>query len=189
MDRTPAENPEPPSAYCEVHINDRLIYRTRTKQMTPLPYFNAVSERFLRDWRLAKVTIVVRDERDREHGESLTVNRADFRSNSWYRCTQSEGAFPEYKPIHPVVPPCWRSGLGSNPNIPPLETDRYCPTTQDIWVRDRHDANQVFHLDRLVEPLRQANFGSPRDRSRQVHAQPWRNRYNVHFPEVGCGRL
>ena len=122
VDRTPAENPEPPSAYCEVHINDRLIYRTRTKQMTPLPYFNAVSERFLRDWRLAKVTIVVRDERDREHGGSLTVYRADSRSNSWYRGTQSEGAFPEYKSIHPVVPPCWRSGLGSNSDIATLET-------------------------------------------------------------------
>lgn len=70
IDRTPAENPDPPSAYCEIHLNDRLIYRTRTKQMTPLPYFNAVSERFLRDWRMAKLTVVVRDERDREHGAS-----------------------------------------------------------------------------------------------------------------------
>jgi hypothetical protein len=73
VDRTPAENPEPPSAYCEVHINDRLIYRTRTKQMTPLPYFNAVSERFLRDWQMAKLTIVVRDERDREHDPILGI--------------------------------------------------------------------------------------------------------------------
>lgn len=68
VDRTPAENPEPPSAYCEVHLNDRMVYRTRTKQVTPLPYFNAVSERFLRDWRMAKIVFVVRDERDREHG-------------------------------------------------------------------------------------------------------------------------
>jgi hypothetical protein len=37
--------------------------------MTPLPYFNAVSERFVRDWRMAKLTIVIRDERDREHGK------------------------------------------------------------------------------------------------------------------------
>lgn len=73
VDRTPAENPEPPSAYCEVHINDRLIYRTRTKEMTPLPYFNAVSERFLRDWRMAKLTIVVRDERNREHDPILGI--------------------------------------------------------------------------------------------------------------------
>ena len=68
VDRTPVENPEPPSAYCEVHLNDRMVYRTRTKQVTPLPYFNAVSERFLRDWRMAKIVFVVRDERDREHG-------------------------------------------------------------------------------------------------------------------------
>lgn len=71
IDRTPAENPDPPSAYCEVHLNDRLVYRTRTKQVTPLPYFNAVSERFLRDWRMAKIVFVVRDERDREHGEAI----------------------------------------------------------------------------------------------------------------------
>jgi hypothetical protein len=69
VDRTPGENPDPPSAYVEVHLNDRLVYRTRTKQLTPLPYFNAVSERFLRDWRMAKITFVVRDERNREHGE------------------------------------------------------------------------------------------------------------------------
>ena len=68
-DRTSAENPEPPSAYCEVHLNDRFVYRTRTKQVTPLPYFNAVSERFLRDWRMAKIVFVIRDERDREHGK------------------------------------------------------------------------------------------------------------------------
>lgn len=73
IDRTPAENPEPPSAYVEVHLNDRLVYRTRTKQVTPLPYFNAVSERFLRDWRMAKLVFVVRDERDREHDPILGI--------------------------------------------------------------------------------------------------------------------
>ena len=69
IDRTPSENPDPPSAYCQVHLNDRMVYRTRTKQVTPLPYFNAVSERFIRDWTLAKIVFVVRDERDRENGE------------------------------------------------------------------------------------------------------------------------
>lgn len=39
--------------------------------MTPMPYFNAVSERFLRDWRMAKMVLVVRDERDREHDPIL----------------------------------------------------------------------------------------------------------------------
>ncbi|KAK8853111.1 hypothetical protein IAR55_003812 [Kwoniella newhampshirensis] len=71
VDRTPTENPDPPSAYCEVHLNDKLVYRTRTKQVTPLPYFNAVSERFVRDWTKAKVVFVVRDERNREHDPIL----------------------------------------------------------------------------------------------------------------------
>lgn len=71
VDKTAAENQHPPSSYCEVILNDKLVYRTRTKQVTPLPYFNAVSERFIRDWTMAKVTFAVRDERDREHGMSL----------------------------------------------------------------------------------------------------------------------
>ena len=72
-DRTPAENPDPPSAYCEVHLNDHYVYRTRTKQVSPMPYFNAVSERFIRDWRMAKIVFVVRDDRDREHGECAKI--------------------------------------------------------------------------------------------------------------------
>lgn len=69
IDRVSSENPEPPSSYCEVHLNDKYVYRTRTKQVNPMPYFNAVSERFVRDWRLAKIVFVIRDERDREHSE------------------------------------------------------------------------------------------------------------------------
>ncbi|WWD19525.1 hypothetical protein CI109_103986 [Kwoniella shandongensis] len=71
VDRTPTENPDPPSAYCEVVLNDKLVYRTRTKQVTPLPYFNAVSERFVRDWTKGRVVFVVRDERNREHDPIL----------------------------------------------------------------------------------------------------------------------
>ncbi|KAL7418323.1 hypothetical protein Q5752_006781 [Cryptotrichosporon argae] len=72
-DRTPAENPDPPSAYVEVHLNDKLVYRTRTKQVTPNPFYNAVSERFVVDWTRAKIVFVVRDERDREHDPILGI--------------------------------------------------------------------------------------------------------------------
>ena len=41
--------------------------------MAPMPYFNAVGERFLRDWRMAKLVFVVRDERDREHDPILGI--------------------------------------------------------------------------------------------------------------------
>lgn len=67
IDRAPWENPDPPNPYVEVHLNDKYVYRTRTKQVNPMPYFNAMSERFIRDWRLAKIVFVIKDERDREH--------------------------------------------------------------------------------------------------------------------------
>lgn len=73
LDRAPSENPDPPSAYCEVHLNDKYVYRTRTKRANPQPYFNAVSERFIRDWRHARIKFVVKDERDREHDPIIGV--------------------------------------------------------------------------------------------------------------------
>lgn len=81
IDRAPSENPDPPSSYCEVHLNDKYVYRTRTKQVNPMPYFNAVSERFVRDWRQAKIVFVIKDERDREHGRSR-CGFANGRSNT-----------------------------------------------------------------------------------------------------------
>lgn len=73
IDRAPWENPDPPNPYVEVHLNDKFIYRTRTKQVNPMPYFNAMSERFIRDWRLAKIVFVIKDERDREHDPIIGI--------------------------------------------------------------------------------------------------------------------
>ncbi|KIR34026.1 C2 domain-containing protein [Cryptococcus deuterogattii MMRL2647] len=70
-DRSANEISDPPSAYCEVHLNDKLVYKTRTKEVTPMPYYNAVSERFVRDWTKGKIVFVVRDARDREHDPIL----------------------------------------------------------------------------------------------------------------------
>lgn len=66
IDSAAWESPKPPSPYCEVILNGRLVFRTRTKQLSPAPYWNAVSERFVRDWSKARIVFVVRDERDRE---------------------------------------------------------------------------------------------------------------------------
>ncbi|BEJ11357.1 hypothetical protein CspHIS471_0107790 [Cutaneotrichosporon sp. HIS471] len=73
IDRAPGENPEPPSAYAEVHLNDKYVFRTRTKRVNPQPYFNALSERFIRDWRKARIRFVVKDERDREHDPIIGI--------------------------------------------------------------------------------------------------------------------
>ncbi|WVN84973.1 uncharacterized protein L203_100110 [Cryptococcus depauperatus CBS 7841] len=79
-DRTAMENPDPPSAYCEVHLNDKMVYKTRTKEVTPSPYFNAVSERFVRDWRKGKMIFVIRDDRDREHDPILGLVKLQLSS-------------------------------------------------------------------------------------------------------------
>jgi hypothetical protein len=70
---------KPPSAYAEVILNGKLVYRTRTKQLSPAPYWNATGERFIRDWTKARLVVVVRDERDREHGESYLGYRLHVR--------------------------------------------------------------------------------------------------------------
>ncbi|KAI9792442.1 MAG: hypothetical protein M1816_002326 [Peltula sp. TS41687] len=62
-----------PSSYCTILFNDQLVYRTRTKVVSSKPIFNAGTERFLRDWRSAIVTVTVRDQRMREHDPILGV--------------------------------------------------------------------------------------------------------------------
>lgn len=67
------EAPAPVSAYAEVILNDRLVFKTRPKTRQTSPYFNASSERFVRDWTTERLTVVIRDERDREKDAILGV--------------------------------------------------------------------------------------------------------------------
>ncbi|KAF8421574.1 hypothetical protein EV426DRAFT_718555 [Tirmania nivea] len=62
-----------PSSYATIILNDQLIYRTRTKAVSSKPIFNAGTERFIRDWRTAQVTVCLRDSRLREHDPILGV--------------------------------------------------------------------------------------------------------------------
>lgn len=62
-----------PSSYATITLNDQLIYRTRVKPVSSKPIFNAGTERFVRDWRTAHVTVCVRDSRLREHDPILGV--------------------------------------------------------------------------------------------------------------------
>ena len=60
----PAEEGENlPNGYCEIIVNDDMIYKTRVKQYTSMPYFEAGTERFVRDWRETVVRVQVRDAR------------------------------------------------------------------------------------------------------------------------------
>jgi len=49
------------------------VYRTRAKAVSSQPIFNAGTEKFIRDWRSAIVTVTVRDSRNREHDPILGV--------------------------------------------------------------------------------------------------------------------
>ncbi|TFK47021.1 hypothetical protein OE88DRAFT_1666844 [Heliocybe sulcata] len=62
-----------PNGYCEVILNDDLIYKTRVKQYTSMPYFEAGTERFVRDWRETVVRVQVRDARVREKDPVLGI--------------------------------------------------------------------------------------------------------------------
>ncbi|KAK8130113.1 meiotically up-regulated protein [Apiospora kogelbergensis] len=62
-----------PSPYCTVLLNDELVYKTRTKVVSSKPIFNAGTERFVRDWKSAIVTVTVRDSRNRQHDPILGV--------------------------------------------------------------------------------------------------------------------
>ncbi|GJJ06394.1 hypothetical protein Clacol_000585 [Clathrus columnatus] len=68
-----------PSAYCEIIINDDLIYKTRVKQYTSMPFFEAGTERFIRDWRNTVVRLTVRDARLREKDPILGIVNLDLK--------------------------------------------------------------------------------------------------------------
>ncbi|KAI1339451.1 hypothetical protein F5Y15DRAFT_382586 [Xylariaceae sp. FL0016] len=55
-----------PDSYCTVIINQRKVYKSRTKPKNSKPFFNAGTERFVRDWRDTEVIVSVRDAREGE---------------------------------------------------------------------------------------------------------------------------
>ncbi|ORX35103.1 hypothetical protein BD324DRAFT_582681 [Kockovaella imperatae] len=62
-----------PSGYGEFIVNDNLVYRTRVKQYTTNPYFEAGTEIFVRDWENTVVRVVIRDSRLREADPILGI--------------------------------------------------------------------------------------------------------------------
>ncbi|KAJ8121044.1 hypothetical protein ONZ43_g2406 [Nemania bipapillata] len=55
-----------PNGYCTIILNHKRIFKTRTKPKNSKPFFNAGTERFIRDWRDTEVIVSVRDARERE---------------------------------------------------------------------------------------------------------------------------
>ncbi|KAI0814725.1 hypothetical protein GGR55DRAFT_632964 [Xylaria sp. FL0064] len=55
-----------PNSYCTIILNHKKIFKTRTKPKNSKPFFNAGTERFIRDWRNTEIIVSVRDARERE---------------------------------------------------------------------------------------------------------------------------
>ena len=60
-----------PSSYVNIILNHQTIFRTRTKPKNNKPFFNAGTERCVRDWRTTEIMVAVRDSRARENDPLL----------------------------------------------------------------------------------------------------------------------
>ena len=60
-----------PSSYATIILNHQKIFRTRTKPKNAKPFFNAGTERFIKDWRTTEVMVSVRDDREKENDSLL----------------------------------------------------------------------------------------------------------------------
>jgi len=61
------------SPYVHVFMNGTRSFRTRVKPNNPSPVFNAQTEVFCRDWKTARIRIVVKDKRGHEHDPVIGV--------------------------------------------------------------------------------------------------------------------
>ncbi len=62
-----------PSSYCTVILNHQAVFRTRTKPKNAKPFFNAGTERLIRDWRNTEIMVSVRDSRVHEDDPLLGI--------------------------------------------------------------------------------------------------------------------
>ena len=72
-DDTDGASDDLPSAYCTIMLNHQKIFKTRTKPKNAKPFFNAGTERVIRDWRSTEVMISVQDSRIHENDPLLGI--------------------------------------------------------------------------------------------------------------------
>ncbi|CAO1632276.1 unnamed protein product [Parajaminaea phylloscopi] len=68
-----SDDPDAPSPYVNIVLNDQTVMVSRVKALTSTPFFQIGVERFIRDWKRSFVMIVVRDRRLREADPILGV--------------------------------------------------------------------------------------------------------------------
>jgi hypothetical protein len=62
-----------PSAYCNISINHKKIFKTRTKPKNGKPFYNAGTERYISDWQNTEVFVSVRDARVDENDPLIGI--------------------------------------------------------------------------------------------------------------------
>ncbi|KAI5788385.1 hypothetical protein EDC01DRAFT_659889 [Geopyxis carbonaria] len=67
------EGDDLPSSYCTIILNHQKVFKTRTKLKSNKPFFDAGTERFIRDWRTTTAIISVRDSREHESDPLLGI--------------------------------------------------------------------------------------------------------------------
>ena len=72
-DETHTGSAELPSSYCTIILNHQTIFKTRTKPKNAQPFFNAGTERLVRDWRTTEVMVSIRDSRVHENDPLLGI--------------------------------------------------------------------------------------------------------------------
>ncbi|PWN20617.1 hypothetical protein BCV69DRAFT_282835 [Microstroma glucosiphilum] len=73
------EQPDAPSPYLSIVVNDQTAMISRIKALSHAPFFNIGTERFIRDWRRCSLMIVVRDRRLRESDPILGIIALDLK--------------------------------------------------------------------------------------------------------------
>lgn len=78
VDAKAGEGKALPSGYVEFIVNDDIVYKTRVKQYTNMPFYEAGTEVFIRDWTRTEVRLAVRDARLREHDPIMGIVAIDL---------------------------------------------------------------------------------------------------------------
>ncbi|KAI0225720.1 hypothetical protein L0F63_007199 [Massospora cicadina] len=161
-----------PDPYAVLYVDHKPSFVTRTKLNNPAPYWNAASEHFVRDWRSATVTVVVKARLAHEHDPVVGVANVEvgkrfqgwaggrgLEHTQWYPLEGGIG-FGQVrfgfvvKPLELKLPPeLTGSEVGS------LVVDQIA-IAQNLSVRDAYILAQLetSNLNRRTELL-SANFG------------------------------
>jgi Ca2+-dependent lipid-binding protein len=127
-----------PNSYCTILFNDELVYRTRAKAVSSQPIFNAGTERFVRDWRSAIITVTVRDQRHREHDPILGV--VPLKLSGQYLALKfvDPANIIRYPrniiPGYTLVSARWRYRLRSHTHFSPVPQHRNPSATSNAWL-------------------------------------------------------